>query len=310
MEMVELRRIFLLLLLSTLLSSCGRPTPQAYVNLSDLDPTLAAGASGISPRPVLRVGLSLVLSPRETLLRYGPLIDYLSRRLNRHVEVVLPRSQTDLLDQLRLGGVHLGFMSSYGYLIAQGESAVKAVAAPVYDGSPSHRGYILVRRYSGLDQIAHLKGHTFAYTDPLSVTGRLYPEALVAGLGESVPRFFDRTIYTTSDDKAIKALDQGLVDGAAVSSIIYNLAVLHEPDLARRLRVIEESVPLGAPPVVVSMHMGSALQEQVREVLLAMADDEEGRKVLAALYVERFVEPDPALYEPVADLAAKVGVKR
>ncbi|MFZ5827254.1 MAG: phosphate/phosphite/phosphonate ABC transporter substrate-binding protein [Bacillota bacterium] len=302
--------LLVLLTLTSLLAGCGSKESHPFVRLHELDPTLAGGAQGISPRPVLRVGLSTMLSPRETLLRYGPLLDYLGRKLGRHVEVVLPRSHTEMVDLIRSGQVQVGFVSSYAYVVGQKEFGMEAVAVPVYEGKPSHRSLIIVRRYSGLERFADLKGHTFAYTDPLSASGRLFPEALVLGLGEAVDRFFDKTIFTSSDDKAIKALDQGLVDGAAVDSVMFDLAVLHDPDLARRIRVIEMSDPYGAPPLVVSPRLGYELKRQLREALVEMSDDEQGSAVLAGLYLDGFVVPEPAWFEPVTELAERVGVRR
>lgn len=305
------RALCALLLLAGLgLWGCGTQEELPAVRLDQLDPTLAAGFGGITPRPVLKVGLSTMMSPRSSLLRYGPLLDYLNSRLERNVEVVLGRSQTEMLDLLRTGGVHIAFVGSLAYVRGEEEFELSALAVPEYKGEPTHRSLILVRRYSGLEEFAHLKGHTFAYTDPVSVTGRLFPEALVLSLDESVDRFFDRTLFTTSDDKAIQALDQGLVDGAAVNSIMYDLAVVRDPDLDRRLRVIAESEPLGAPPVVVSPHVGSQLAAQLQSLFLSMTADEEGQAVLRSLAVDRFVAPDPAWYEPIRQMAGQVEAGR
>ncbi|MBY6278386.1 MAG: phosphate/phosphite/phosphonate ABC transporter substrate-binding protein [Symbiobacterium thermophilum] len=247
----------------------------------------------------MKVGLATMMSPRESLLRYGPLLDYLNSKLERHVEVVLASSQTEMLELLRTGGVQVGLVGSLAYVQGAEDFGLTALAVPEYHGDPTHTSLILVRRYSGLEEFSHLKGHTFAYTDPVSATGWLYPQTLVLELDEAVDRFFDRTLFTGSDDKAIQALDHGLVDGAAVNSLVYDLAVAEDPDLSRRLRVIASSEPLGSPPVVVSPTVGSELVAQLEAVFLEMAADDEGRSVLEGLGADRFVAPDPAWYEPI-----------
>lgn len=304
------RLLFWLLLLALLLAGCGQNRALPYVRLDDLDPTLAAGTPGISPRPVLRIGLSTSLSPQETLIRYGPLLDYLGMKLRRHTEVILPRSHTEMLDLVRSGGVHIALLSSYAYVRGQDEFGLEALAVPVYQDQPTHRSYIIVRSYSGLERFGHLKGHTFAYTDPLSAAGRLFPETLVLDLNESIDRFFDRTIYASSDDRAIEALEQGLVDGAAVDSTMYEQALLADPDMARRIRIIASSEPFGAPPVVVHPRLGSELKRELRDILFEMAADEEGHKSLASMGLDRFVAPNPLWYEPVVRMATSVGVRR
>lgn len=298
-----------LLLATLILTACAKPEPQPYVRLSDLDPTLAAGAQGISPRPVLRVGTYSMLSPTETLLRAGPLFDYLSKRLERHLEVVVPRSYSEAIDMIRREEVHIGVVSSYAYVMGREEFGLEALAVPVYVGLPEHRSVVLVREYSGIEQFSDLKGHSFAFTDPLSTTGRLFPEALISEIGERVERFFEHTIYTTSYDRAIKALDQGVVDGAAVSSIVWHLAVQQDPDLERRLKVIALSEPFGAPPFVVNPRLGSNLKLQMQEVLLQMHRSPEGRGALASLGIDRFVLPEDDWYRSVTRLAERVSGK-
>ncbi|HYF90748.1 MAG TPA: PhnD/SsuA/transferrin family substrate-binding protein [Symbiobacteriaceae bacterium] len=302
--------LLLILTLSLLLAGCSAAPPGLVIRLKDLDPTLAAGDPGISPRPVLRVGVSPMLSPREMLLRYGPLMDYLGRRLGRRVELVLPRSHTETFEMVRSGAVQVAVVSGYAYVLGQKEFGMEALAVPTYDGLPTRRAHVLVRRYSGIIQFSDLKGHTFAYTDPLSASGRLYPEAKVLDLSEPLDRFFERTTFVASDDKALKALDQGLVDGCAVDSAMYDYAVLADPDLARRLRIIDTSEPLGAPPVVVSPRMGSELKRALQEALLDLDQDDVGRSVLSRLQTERYVKPDSAWYESIRTLAAQVGARQ
>lgn len=304
---MQLRFAFFAVLL-LLLGGCFASQPLPYVDLEDLDPTLAAGAQNISPRPVIRLAASVDLSPQESLLRYGPVFDYIGRRLNRHVEIIVPKSYSEAVDQVRSGGVHMAWVGSYAYVRGQSEFGMEALAAPATDEGPQHRAYVLVRRYSSLTQFSHLKGHTFAYTDPWSASGRLYPELLVTNLNESVDRFFEHAIFTSGFDHAIAALDQGVVDGASVDAASYDMLVKRDPDLQRRVRILEASEPWGTPPLVVSPELPVGLKEQLREVLLTMHEDPEGAKVLADLAIDRFVLPDDSLYDPVRDLAERLGM--
>lgn len=299
----------LLSLFLLLLTGCSSARELPYVNLADLDPTLAAGAQSISPRPVLRFAASPMLSPQETLLQYGPLFDYVGQKLNRHVEIVVPRSYGEAVDQVRSGGVHLALVSTYAYVQGHSDFGMEALVAPVLAGRPEHRSYILVRRYSSLTQFSHLKGHAFAYTDPLSTSGRLYPESLVVDLNESVDRFFEHTIFTAGHDSSIQALEQGVVDGAAVDSMVYDMMVRRDPDLQRRLRILEASEPAGSPPLVVNPDLPSELKRQLLEVLLGMNEDPEGRQVLEGLGIDEMVAAEDRWYDPVRELARQLGMK-
>lgn len=304
-----MRRSLIALILLVVLAGCTAGPSGPSVRLNDLDPTLAAGAQGILPRPVLRVGLSALLAPKQMLLRWGPLMDYLGRQLNRPIEIVLFRSYTEAIDVVRSGGVQIGLVSSYAYVLGRAEFGMEALVAPVYAGRAEHQSYIIVRRYSGMTEFAHLKGHTFAYTDPISATGRLYPRALLLDYGESADRFFEHAVFTGSPDQSIRALDQGLVDGAAVDSTVYARAVLEDPDLQRRVWVIATSPAYAAPPVVAGPRVGSELKRAIADALTNLDQSPEGRELLASLQVDRFVPADDAAYDSVRRLSAQVGVK-
>ena len=53
--------------------------------------------------------------------------------------------------------------------------------------------------------------------------------------------FFSRTFFTYSHDNAIRAVADGLTDGAAVDSLVYDFAVERDPGLAAKVKVIRRS---------------------------------------------------------------------
>jgi phosphonate transport system substrate-binding protein len=96
------------------------------------------------------------------------------------------------------------------------------------------------------------------------------------------------------------------VDGATVDSLVFDFLVQSEPELGRRLRVIERSQPFGIPPVVVHPGLDPALKTLLRQALLEMHEDPKGRQALAVLRTDRFVLPDAAAYEDIRRMAALI----
>jgi phosphonate transport system substrate-binding protein len=137
----------------------------------------------------------------------------------------------------------------------------------------------------------------FAFTDPLSNTGYLYPLSLLQGLGQQPESFFGRTIFTYSHDRSMAAVQEGLADGASVDGLVYELAAGRNPEIGAQTRVIWESHDFGIPPVVVPRAISPEKKALLQELLLGMHHDPQGEKALAALGVERFVEADPRLYD-------------
>lgn len=120
--------------------------------------------------------------------------------------------------------------------------------------------------------MADLKGKVFAFTDPISLAGRVYPTSLVESLGSAPDAFFSRTFFTYSHDEAIYAVANGLADGASVDSLVYDYAIIRDPALTQKVKVIHRSPAFGIPPV--KTHSVSALVERRGDQVIAIVEDD------------------------------------
>jgi phosphonate transport system substrate-binding protein len=154
--------------------------------------------------------------------------------------------------------------------------------------------------------MADLQGKVFAFTDPISNTGRSYPTFLVQELGTTPEQFFNRTFFTYSHDDAIRAVADGLADGAAVDSLVYDYAIARDPELGAKTRIVHRSPPFGIPPIVVSPALRPRLKAELQNLLLGMADKAEGRGALQTIGVEKFVVIDDQAYNSLRELLAAV----
>ncbi|HWQ28477.1 MAG TPA: PhnD/SsuA/transferrin family substrate-binding protein, partial [Dehalococcoidia bacterium] len=107
---------------------------------------------------------------------------------------------------------------------------------------------------------------------------------------------------TGSHDNSILAVAEGLVDGAAVDSLVYDYVVARNPEIGSRVKVIARWGPYGIPPLVAAPGLDPRVKEAVRDALLAMADDPEGRRALEALGIDRFVTIDDSAYDSIREM--------
>ena len=157
------------------------------------------------------------------------------------------------------------------------------------NGTASYQSVLIVPASSSAHDIADLEGLVFAFTDPNSFSGRVYPTYLVQQLGSTPEDFFGRTFFTYNHDNAIRAVANGIADGAAVDSLVYDFAVQRDSELAAQVRVIHRSSSFGIPPVVINPNARPQLKAVLQELLLNMSANAEGQAALAALGVEGFV---------------------
>jgi phosphonate transport system substrate-binding protein len=277
------------------------------VRLAQEGQPAAADSLASGPRKLpLRVAIAAVISPRATLDAYKPLLDYLSKKLDRPVQLIQRNTYAEINELIRSGGADLAFVCGGAYVEGHRDFGMELLAAPQVRGQTVYYSYIIVPRDSPAQSLADLRGKTFAFSDPLSNSGYLSPVYRLVQIGETPDTFFSRTFFTYSHDNSIKAVAEHLADGAALDSLVYDYAVARNPKDSSRTRVIEKSGPYGIPPVVVHPDLDPAFKAELQAVLLGMQDDAEGREALQALLIDRFVLIDESSYDSIRDMAAQI----
>ena len=240
--------------------------------------------------------ISPMASPVSTLSGYGDFIEYLSNRTGMDIVLKQRRKYSEINSLLQEGEAQFAYTCTGAYLSGRKEFGLEVLAVPVVSGRTTYNSYIIVNRKSSYQKFAQLRGKVFAFTDPLSLSGKIYPTYLLETMNTAADEFFGKTFYTSSHEKSVESVAYGLSDGAAVDSLIFeNMERLNDPAIAN-VRIIHISPPYGIPPIVVSPGADKALKQLMLSTLLKMKDDPAGTKILEALHIEKFVLPDPAIY--------------
>ena len=118
-------------------------------------------------------------------------------------------------------------------------------------------------------------------------------------MGKTPESFFKNINYTYGHDNSILAVAKGLVDGAAVDSLIWEYFNQRNPIHTARTRIIKRSEFFGSPPLVASITLPAQQKERIQQALLSMHQDLEGKKILNELMIEQFVEPKNEWYDSI-----------
>lgn len=301
-------RVSWLLLLTAFLAACSSPPPvpaAGFIDLSQLQPLPTPVEQEMRP---LRVAIAAVISPQGSAESYAPLLEYLSGKLNRPVERVQRRTYAEVNELLRAGEVDLAFVCTSSYLLGRRAFGLQLLAAPQVGGETVYHAQLIVPANSSILRFQDLRGKVFAFIDPTSFTGRVYPTYLIQKLGEKPETFFSRTFFTYSHDNAIHAVAAGIADGASVDSLVLDFALKRYPDLARQIRIIHTSPPFGMPPVVVSPGLRPQTRAELEMILLNMHHDPEGLAALRALDYDMFVHVLPEDYQSAEEVETQVSL--
>jgi phosphonate transport system substrate-binding protein len=194
----------------------------------------------------------------------------------------------------------------YVELERRGIAPAEPIAAPVlqgsrYQGRPIYFSDVIVHRDSPFHSFLDLRGHTWAYNEPLSHSGYGITRYRLVQLGET-NGFFSEVIEAGFHEESIRMVAAGEVDASAIDSQVLAVALRDDPALARELRVVEALGPSTIQPVAVSKRVPAALRDEIRRVLVTLHDHPAVRRRLAAGLVERFVEVDASSYDDIRQM--------
>lgn len=299
-----IRNLLFLVILAIILTGCqGKENlPQISLNPSVHSQT---NPEPLENKDVLKVGVSSVLSPRETLENYRPFADYLQKKIGRPVQLVQRQSYQEINDLVKNQEVDVAFICSGAFVVGQKDN-LELLVVPEVNGKSTYQSYIIVNANSSARQFSDLKGRVFGFTDPISFSGTIAPSYMLNELGTTADNFFGRVVYTYSHDNSIKAVSDGVVSAAGVDSLVYQFAVAKDASLANNLRIIGQSPEVGSPPVVVNQFIDPNLKVVLQEALLEMDSDPLGQQALKALLYDRFVLPDPKAYQMIQQMVEKI----
>lgn len=242
------------------------------------------------------------LPDAELLKNYQPLADYLSREIGHPMEVGIGKDYQDHVDSIGKGMVDIAFMGPVSYVLLVEQYGEKLLLCRLQTGgTPYYRGIIATRRDSTLSSLADLKGHRFAFGDPISTMSTLVPQYMLLESGVRLSDLNDIGFLGNHDNVALGVLAGDFDAGGVKEEIFYKYK--------DRGLVILAATPLIAEHVFVARaDMPPELFAALQEAFFKLNDSEEGRKILQS-FKNSIAEIAPASdsdYESLREILKKL----
>jgi phosphate/phosphite/phosphonate ABC transporter binding protein len=239
---------------------------------------------------------------------YARIVTYLAARTGLEVELLPPLEWNEQHRQLDEGRIQVAFLCGQPYVEKHDRpgGALELLAAPVmagarYQGRPVYFTDVIVRTDAPARSFADLRGLAWAYNGTDSNSGYTMPRDHLLALGETAG-FFGRVMASGSHQRSIEMVLSGEADVAGIDSAVLNMELALRPELCSRLRVVESIGPCPIPPVVASCALPPDMRAALREALLAMHMEAEGKQILESGQMACFVEVEDADYNPIREM--------
>ena len=195
----------------------------------------------------------------------------------------------------------IGWLATFSYVLAHDKYGVELLLVVQRFGSPFYRGQIMVRADSAIQDLAGLKGKRFAFVDPASTSGHLYPKTLLLSEGFDPKHFFNKTVFVGSHNAVVLSIYKGEVDGGAAYEGARAAVAKSFPDVYDKVNVIAYTKEIPNDTVSVRKELSRDLKIRIREGLKNISKSAEGSKVLKKLYgISGFTDLD-GLFDPVRE---------
>lgn len=298
---------------------CTDPTGAFLSRRGLLAAILAVGACSIRPDFVSaadKTEFVLAFIPQENPEKLIGDIKVISEFLRREMDIsvrgFVTSDHASAVEALRNGDADISFMGALPFVIAEKEIGAEVVLSEVYRGAPTYTGRVFVRRESGVDNLADLRGKSIAFADPISESGYLYPldTFVKAGLvkrGEDPKSFFGEMYFAGGYQQAMQSMATGLVDAAGASQYA---ELFLSPQQQAEVKWIAESEPIPSHTVIARKGLDNQLRAKFVTAMLKL-NEVENRVLLKHVYSpDGYVTADPDAFEGVRRLASAYGLLR
>lgn len=240
----------------------------------------------------------------STLKAYEPLLAYLSKETGCRFKMAFSPNILDVGNQMLDGNYDMTILSPVAYVMAseKTKTPIVNIAQRCNGGKATYKGLIVCRAKDAINTIADLKGKTFAFTDPDSLSGRLYPLALFKKNNISIKNFFKKTYYAGSTRQALEAVVSGAADACACNEYEF-VRMSAEPKHKDFFRVIMTTPELPSDMWSMLETTNPALREKIKAALIKLDTMPEMKtQVLDKISYEKFVEPSTGGISELRDL--------
>lgn len=265
--------------------------------------TVCAGLpqhASAQPR-TLTIGLIPAEDSQAMIESSRQVLDALQQQLGMPVKPFVATDYNGVIEALRAKKLDVAYLGPFSYVLASSVAEVEAfsVAVTKKTGQSAYRSVILARKDSGLRSVAELKGRNFAFVDPSSASGHLFPKAGLQQTGLDPDAYFGRVVFSGSHDASILAVANRKVDAAAVADRIFNSAVAKGTVKQDDFVVLWSSRPIPESPMVWRKDLDPALKEKLAKALANLKDVKWGDHGV----LNGFQPTSDAAYDVVRDTA-------
>jgi phosphonate transport system substrate-binding protein len=246
--------------------------------------------------------MSLTIIPHRSNLgneqAYAPFIQYLENKTGIHFKWIGSKTYSDVIDKLKTRKADIGYMGPFAYVEAQDDFGVRIICRTLSkDSVEFYHSMIITRVDSGSNTLEDLKGKSFAFTDPKSTSGFLFPMAQLLKSGIRLEDF-SKVDYVKRHANSLLAVYHGHSHAGATSFTAKDKVDINFSEI----KVLWKSKPIYRGPWVAVKGMADKDFNAIQKAMLSIGRDEHAQQIFEGLTTKGFIKGKDSDYDNVREV--------
>jgi len=236
--------------------------------LGSVAPAFADNAADCPNGGVVRFGVE----PYDTAPKLAPIYEHIgqliSQKIGCEVKVYVTTNYNAEIEAMRSGKLELGEFGPLGYVLAHQVAKAEAVSTFAdKDGKPStYWASIVTWPGSDVKALQDVKGKSFAYSDPASTSGHLFPAYALRKNGID-PDNDVKALYAGSHTASFEAIHNHKVQAGELNSQQIEAAMQRGDYKDGDVTFLWKSDPIPIDPIAIRGDLDPAFKKRLEDVV-------------------------------------------
>jgi phosphonate transport system substrate-binding protein len=272
--------------------------------------------------PKFRYGVQSVETQAASLTRYKGFGEYVKKKLGVELELFLASEYAGVIQAIGARQLEVMDMGASGYAAAWLETrgAVEPLVVPTNpDGTIGYYSVAFVRADSPYKTLNDLKGKIWAWAEPNSSSGYLFPLVGLRKMGMEPEKFFGKVVFSGGHEQSIVGVLDKAYDGAVTWTndvekhtrgglhMMLSRGVLKKEDI----RIIWVSDLIPNPVIAIRSELPKEMKAELKAMFLGMQkDDPKVFKEVVRGESQGYREVQHSVYQIAIDLRQQLAKER
>lgn len=248
-----------------------------------------------SPRDILKIAIIPHRSNLGNEQAYSTFFSELSSATGLGFEWLGSKTYDDVINKLKTAEADIGYVGPFAYVSAQDSFGVKIICRTLSaDNEEFYHSMIISRKDSGIKNLQDLKGKRFAFTDPKSTSGYLFPMAQLKASGV-YQKDFREVKFLKRHANSLLAVYKGHVDAGATSVTAIDKVDINMDEM----HIIWRSEPIYRGLWIARKDLPEEQFSKIQKAMLQMSGSEKEEAIFNELTTKGFIVGKDSDYDNV-----------